>query len=587
MYSFINLKKIYKQNFHNTIIFYGFIIGILSGLVAALFYYCLEFMIYFFNEFVSGKDLVKPAGEHLSFNIGGGLNLTYIFFILPIFGSLVSGLLTTFFAPAAKGNGTDATIEVFHKKKGELSLKDSFIKSVASIFVLSTNCSSGREGPILQICGGIGSYIAAIRKKNTVKRRIFLLAGAAGGLGAIFRAPLGGALTSIEVLYKEDFESEALLPCVVSSVTAYTVFTLIFGHRTIFSLGVINFNYGDLLFYLCLGFLSAGAGWLYATILEQVRKKADTLTIKPYLIPMIGGIVVSIIGYFVPESLGSGAGILQLALYGKYTAIALFLFALAKMFTTSFTIGMGSSGGLFGPSLVIGAMIGGGFAYSVNYFFPGTIEYPSSFIVVGMASFFAGIAHAPIASVIMVCEMTGSYVLLPPLLLVSVISIFLSKKSIFKNQVKNRLFSMAHHQETAECFLRQKRISQIYKKYKQDDIVYSDMTTNNFLKLVDLSHNSDFIVIDRSGKLVGGISLNELRINKNVRNKSGMKVEEIARKVNSVKLEDDLYVGLQRFLHERFYKLPVVDDFGFVKGFIRYRDIIRTLQNPDAELDCP
>ena len=226
-------------------------------------------------------------------------------------------------------------------------------------------------------------------------------------------------------------------------------------------------------------------------------------------------------------------------------------------------------------------MLGGGFAYTVNYFAPGTIEYPSSFIVVGMAGFFAGVAHAPIASVIMVCEMTGSYVLLPPLLLVSVISIFLSKKSIFKNQVKNRLFSMAHHQETAECFLRQKKVSQIYKKYKQDDIVYSDMDTKSFFKFVDLSHNSDFIVINRQGKLIGGISLSECRINKVSTSKKGIKIEEIARKVNCVNLDDDLYVGLQKFLHERFYKIPALDDNGIVKGFIRYRDIIRTLQNPE------
>lgn len=577
MNNFSSFYRFLRQNFYNTILFYGFIIGIISGLIASLFYYCLEFMIYFFNDFIAGHSIAKPSGENLSFYLGRSLHLSLIFFILPLFGSLISGLLTTYIAPLAKGNGTDAMINVFHNKKGELSLKDSFVKAIASIFSLSTNCSVGREGPILQICGGIGSFIAKLRKKNTVDRSIFLLAGAAGGLGAIFRAPLGGALTSIEVLYKEDFESEALLPCIVSSVTAYTVFTLIFGTQNIFNLGTIKFIYSDISFYLILGILSAYSGWLLSTLLASVRSFSDKLKIRKWLTPMIGGLVLCIVGFFVPESLGSGSGVLQLTLLGKYSALMLLVFFVAKIITTSFSTGTGISGGIFGPCLVIGALIGGFFAYTVNHFFPGTIQYPSAFIVVGMASFFAGVAHAPIASVIMVCEMTGSYILLPPLLLVSAVSILLSKKGVFIHQVKNRFFSMAHHQESAELFLRQKKVHQIYKKLKQDDIVYNDLNISDFIKLFDISHNSDFIVVDRQGKLVGGISIGDIKNDKNI---SKLKVSDYVRKVNFVNLEDDLYIGAEKFLNEKFYKIPVVDSNMHVKGFIRYRDIIRIFQNP-------
>jgi chloride channel protein, CIC family len=577
------VKNFYKKIFNREIIFYSVIIGVLSGLSASLFYYLLEFAKHFINVYIAGKSLTVPVGEHIFFNFGESLNLSHVYFLLPAIGAFISGLLVYFFAPSAKGNGTDATIKAFHREKGRIEPKVPFIKSLASIFVISTNGSSGREGPILQICGGIGSYLARLLNKNTFTKRIFLLAGAAGGLGAIFRAPLGGAITSIEVLYREDFETEALLPCIISSVTAYTVFTAIFGHKPIFDVGVIGFHSSEIPIYIILGFLCAFLGRMYINIFDYVSEKAESLNgkMKPYFITLIGGLLVGFVGYFVPQSLGSGDGFIQEAFFGKFALLTFILIAFAKMLTTSLTLGSGSSGGVFGPSLVIGAMIGGGFASVFETYMPGMIEYPSSFIVVGMGSFFAGIASAPIASIIMVCEITQSYALLPPLLLVSVISIMFSKKSIFKNQVKNRLFSMAHHQETAECLLKQKKVKDHSKKFKEDDIVNEDLSIEDLMDKIESSHNSDFIVVDKDFKLKGGISISSIKsclskFNKTCDHKN-LKVKDIAKKISFVYEEDDLYFGLQRLLHESFYKMPVLDEEDTLVAYIRYRDVLTSL----------
>ena len=572
--------KFVKSNLYHEIIIFSFIIGACSGLVASLFYYVLEFMRHFINHYLVGRELVNAAGEHLSFlSIGNGPGLGWLFFILPAVGGLISGLLAYFFAPDATGNGTDAMIDCFHRKKGDFNAKSPLIKAIASIFVISTNGSSGREGPILQVCGGIGSLIAKITKKNTEKRRTYLLAGAAGGLGAIFRAPLGGALTSIEVLYKEDLETQSLVPCIISSVTAYTVFTLIFGHRQIFSVGAIGFEVTDLPFYLILGVICAYTGRLYIGTYERVSKYFSNLKIKSYMKPAIGGLIVGCIALLCPESLGGGFGYIQLSMFGKYTVITFLVIVLTKILTTSFTIGAGASGGVFAPTLTIGAMVGGFTAAAINYIYPGAIAYPSSFIVVGMCAFFAGVASAPIAAVIMVCELTQSYALLPPLLLVAVLSILMSKKSIYKNQVKNKLFSMAHHQETTECMLRQKTVGDVYKSYKNDDIIYEDMEPVELIKLLKSSHNSDFIVVDKNRKLIGGVSFSEYGglknlVDQDIENK---KMTDLIRNISSVSMKDDLYVALKTFLNENFYKLPVVDSEGVVQGYLRYRDILTAL----------
>ncbi len=419
-----------------TIYFYSFVTGLLIGLLTILFYKVLIFLLQF-NFQAVGQS---PLG-HLAL------------LILPIVGGLLTGLITYYWAPEAAGTGTELFLDTFHNKEGVMRRRSPWAKALASLCTLSTGGSAGKEGPTAQIGAGIGSTIGRLLKMGARAQRTLLLAGAAGGLGAIFRAPLGGALTAIEVLYKEDFESDALVPCIISSVTAYTVFSSVVGFGHIFNLEIESFHSPvELLFYIVLGFLCSGVGWLFVKFFHGMHDYVFArLPLWKPLIPAFGGLLVGCVIFFFPEVIGDGFGILQDSIDGEFggnwvTATRLFaFFALLKIVTTTFTVQSGGSGGVFGPSLFIGGMLGGLVGTLSHHFFPEHVTSVAPFIVVGMASFFAGVANASIAALVMVSELTGGYELLPPLMVVSVIALIFSRKwSIYRNQVKNKFFSRAH-----------------------------------------------------------------------------------------------------------------------------------------------
>jgi CIC family chloride channel protein len=248
--------------------FYSLLVGLVSGLGAAAFFSCLEWVKYFVLDYLAGYPMEVPAGEHLLHGLSHGTPKTWILFLAPAVGGLISGLIVYTWAPEAEGHGTDAMVDAFHNKNGDIRTRVPYLKSIASVITLATGGSAGREGPIVQIGGGFGSWLARVLKLDVRERRLLLLAGCAAGLGAIFRAPLGGAITSIEVLYTEDFESDAIIPCIMSSVVAYSVFTLVFGQQPIFATSGMTFtDPRELMFYAVLGLVCVPVGWLYARTL--------------------------------------------------------------------------------------------------------------------------------------------------------------------------------------------------------------------------------------------------------------------------------------------------------------------------------
>ena len=197
----------------------------------------------------------------------------WLVLLVPTVGGLISGVMVFTWAPEAEGHGTDAMIRAFHQGGGMIRTRVPFIKSLASIITIGTGGSAGQEGPIAQIGSGFGSYLARILKLPAGERRVLMLAGAAAGIGAIFRAPLGGALFAGEVLYSSSaFESAALLPCLASSIVAYSTFALFITPKPIFSLPVLSFQgLRDLPLYVGLTLVCAALGWLYVRVFYGMR----------------------------------------------------------------------------------------------------------------------------------------------------------------------------------------------------------------------------------------------------------------------------------------------------------------------------
>ncbi len=421
-------------------------------------------------------------------------------FLLPAVGGLLSGWLVYKFAPEAEGHGTDGALEAFHRKQGIIRGRVPIVKTIASIVTIGTGGSAGREGPIAQIGAGFGSFVATKLGLSVMDRRILLLAGMAGGVGATFRSPLGGALFAVEVLYRDpEFEHEGLIPCIISSIVAYSLFGAVTGWEPLLDTPLFRFDHPtELLLYLVLGIVCALFGVFYVKSFYGMRTLFRKVPIADWLKPALGGLLLGILALFIPQVLGSGYGWVQAALYGKMALWVMLTIALAKVVATSLTISSGGSGGVFAPSLVIGAMLGGAFGGMAEQLFPMLTQDPRAYVLVGMAGFFAGVANAPIATLIMVSELTGNYGLLAPLMLVCVIAMLVMRKnSIYEKQVACRFDSPAHLGDFVIDILEGVQVKSLAHKGRVPTVIPEGMTLPQILDTIAAAKTAYYPIIDQ------------------------------------------------------------------------------------------
>ncbi|HTO05786.1 MAG TPA: chloride channel protein [Myxococcota bacterium] len=575
---------------------YGLLVGACSGLAAAAFFVALELATHYALIELARAPLPPPPPGDALFarpELPLGPPRGWLILLLPALGGLGAGLLVYFLAPEAEGTGTDELIRAFHRARGVVRPRAPLVKALATIVTLATGGSAGKEGPVAHVGGGIGSLLAGLLRLSAHDRRILLLAGTAGGLGAIFRAPLGSAITAVEVIYREDFESEALVPAVVSSITAYTVFVLLLGGHRIFGIPELAaFRPIEIPGYVLLALISAPVGRAYIWTFHAVRRRVFArLPLWPPLRPMLGGLLVGLVCVLVPEAYGTGWGWLQRALDGELVISTLALVVGAKILTTSLTVGSGGSGGVFGPTLFIGGMLGALVGYGGAALAPAFFPNPAAYVLVGMASFFAGVASAPIGALLMVAEMSGGYVLLPPLMLVSILAILLARgKSIYENQEKDRFSSPAHFGDLTVNLLEEMRVGDVFRS---GDVPTAQPSTrfSALRELVFASEGATVPVVDASRRLVGLVTADQLRPVLDERQLDGFVVAgDIAAAPVFLLPDDDLYRAHELFRSSGAPRLPVIDPAdaddpraGPIVGMIDYRDMMRAYERELAK----
>ncbi len=586
---FRGLQGLFTTISPRTIYLYSIVIGVLSGLGALAFNEVLHAASQLtLNSWAHLPGPLTPEGAS-DLAVSAETPRRWLWVLLPVVGGLISGLLVKTFAPEAEGTGTDGYIDAFHNQAGSMRRRVPFVKSLATLATLASGGSAGKEGPIAQIGSGIGSALGRYLKMGARARRTMMVAGAAGGLGAIFRAPLGGALTAVEVLYKEDIETDALTPAILSSVTAYTVFSSVKGFGHVFSVSSEAFHAPvQLLFYAALGLVCSAAGYMYVRFLHGSKSLFfDRLPINKYLIPPIGGLLVGLVGLAYPQAMGQGFGyVQQLILHQPLGGIegtvrVLATLAVLKILTTSFTISSGGSGGVFAPSLFIGAMLGGVVGTLSHQFFPAIVPDVTPFVIVGMGAFFAGVANAPIASLVMVAEMTGAYELLPPLMVVAVLALVTSRRwSIYTTQVDNKFSTKAHLWEMNPDVLKRVTIGEAMNGvYLRSAIIPHDLTLGEIETLASESGESDLILQNDEGEFSGLLSFDDLGNRKELEHMSSLLVADdlVNRRPVCLSPTDNLIRALEFFGEGEFDKLPIVDTAEGGKkllGHVRYRDII-------------
>ncbi len=554
-------------------------VGLVAGCGAILFEEMLRKALYFFLHLPTGF-LEPRQGADAALVATLAASRSWLYLLIPAVGGLISGVLVFLIAPEAEGHGTDAMIEAFHTKGGYIRKRVPFVKILASAITIGSGGSAGKEGPIAQIGAGFGSFLAGLLKLKPRDRRILVLAGAAGGIGAIFHAPLGAALFAPEVLYREaEFEFEAILPCIVAAIVASSVFDQWYGRTALFSPGPVNFEPRELLPYVLFGGLCALVGYVYIKVFYGARDHFfRRVQIPKILKPALGGAILGIIAFFVPQIMDGGYGWIQAAMEGKIFWGLMLLLVFMKILATSATISSGGSGGVFGPSVFIGAMLGGAFGSLGHQLAPGWVVYPGSFVVVGIGGFFAGVAKVPISSIIMSCEMCGSYTLLVPLMVVATTSFLLLRRtSLYEKQLVDRLASPAHMGEFARGVLENMHVHEAMV-VRPVTMIPENMPFEMLIKLVTGSQDSYFPVVDAQGKLTGILSVNDLRA---ILFEESLVKVVVARDVATLNVvtvswDESLQNALDKMIRLNVDELPVIraDDPSKIAGMISKRDII-------------
>ncbi|MGQ9920881.1 MAG: chloride channel protein [Desulfobacca sp.] len=555
------------------------IVGIIAGLGAILFEESLRWTLRHLLSLSTGFQ--EPGLEATAELVASlGSLRSWLFLVVPTLGGLAAGIIVFSVAPEAEGHGTDAMIDAFHRRGGYIRKRVPFVKIIASAITIGSGGSAGKEGPIAQIGAGFGSFLASVLRLHPRGRRLLVLAGAAGGIGAIFHAPLGAALFATEVLYRAaEFEFEAILPCIISAIVASSIFDQYFGRQALFAPGPVDFQLIELLPYCLFGVVCAAVGFVYIKVFYGSRDHFfKKLPLPKMLRPAIGGFLLGCVALLTPQIMDGGYGWIQAAMDGKMFWGTMLLLVFMKIIATSCTISSGGSGGVFGPSVFMGAMLGGAFGFAGHAIAPQWVLHPSAFVVVGIGAFFAGVAKVPISSIIMACEMCGNYKLLVPLMLVSAIAfILLGRTSLYEKQVGSRLASPAHRGEFARSLLAGLSV--------QDALVNRTVTLipentpfHELVKIVTAAKDYHFPVVNGDGRMTGIISINDIReviLEESIANLIVAK-DVATPNVVRVCLDESLHTALEKMAQINVDELPVVNaaEPDKIVGLISKRDII-------------
>lgn len=568
------------------------LVGIMAGIGASAFYCLLDIGKFLFLDAIAGYRPSGPLGEIPMMPETARPFSRWWLLIIPALGGVLSGWLVARFAPEAEGHGTDAAIDAYHHKAGSVRARVPLVKAIASAITIGSGGSGGREGPIAQIGSGLGALMARYLKLEPRERRILMASGMAAGIGAIFHAPMAGALFAAEVMYRElDLEYEVVIPAIISSVIAYAVFAVQFGWSPLFVTPAFVFESpAQLIPYLGLAVATAGGAILYIKAFYGVRTFFHKSKIPLWLRPAVGGLLTGVIGFFLPQALGTGYGIIQeLLLHGASAAETLtrlgipILLAVffAKIVTTSFSIGSGGSGGVFGPAVVIGGCLGGAVGLLMDWIFPGMNIEPGAFVIVGMAAFFGAAANTPISTIIMVSEMTGNYHLLVPSMWVCIIAYLMKRRfSLYENQLPSRFDAPVHRGNMVEGILKHATVGHALAREAAGVCITVRETASlrELLGIFSRYGQSSFPVVDGEGRLSGIVTGRELRSVFQTRGELDhlLITSDLVRPAVTVTMGDSLLVAVRRMAAATTEEVVVVDGSDATRpvGILSHRAIM-------------
>ena len=546
------------------------LVGLASGLGAVLFrWMILEFHTLFFD------------GGETAFGFLG----KYYVIILPALGGLVVGLLIRFLAREAKGHGVPEVMLAVATQKGRIRPRVAAVKSLASAICIGSGGSAGREGPIVQIGSSIGSAVGQWFRLPEDWVRLLVACGAAGGIAATFNAPIAGIFFGLELILRR-FTVRNFLFVGLSAIIAAAIATVFLGQSPTFTrIPPYIWSSGwELPLYILLGIAAAVVALGFVKALYKCEDIFEAWRFPEYIKPAVGGLAVGLIGLYYPQLFGVGYDGVESAILGEFAIGLLVALCVLKIVATSFTLGSGGSGGVFAPSLFIGAMLGEVFGRGANALFPSIATEPGAFGLVGMGAVFAATAHAPITAILIIFEMTRDYTIILPLMLAVVISTYIarrmSRESIYTLKVLRRGGRIIEGEMDP---LQSITVGEIMTH--DFPTVSTEMPVTKLVRMLERTGHHGFPVIDKKKGLYGVVTLTDVEEGLK-RNVPHLKVGDIVTR-NPVTAYPDQSVRdiMLRLGTMDVGRIPVVsrDDPSQMLGVLRRHDIIRAYHKSVAD----
>ncbi len=556
------------------------VIGVIAGLGAIVFYEALRLATAFFLGLLAGYHVPTPALEG---NAAGSSTYARAWAIplVVTLGGLLAGFIVYTWAPEAEGHGTDAAIDAVHHNPRMIRVRAIAVKIVASAITIGSGGSGGREGPTAQISAGFGSLLARVLDLSPEDGRIAVSVGIGSGIGAIFSAPLGGAVLAADIVYREDFETAALLPGMFASIIAYAIFGAVYGYTPLFGIaGGFHFHGPDLAWFAIIGLLAGGIGLLYSKSFYGVVDLTKRLPFSRKLRPAVGALLVGLMALGLPEVLGTGYGWIQKGLDTGLPHVPLYIIIalpFARIAATSFSIGTGGSGGVFGPGMVIGAFTGLAVWRILEPIGPAVGHDPTPYVVVGMMAVFGGISRAPLAVMIMVAEMTGTITMVVPAIVAVAISWFIVRHfddSIYRSQLRDRADSPGARLQFGLPLLVSRTVEGVAKPPRL--VLSSAMTASAALRAARGAGVTGAPVVDEHGRYLGAADVDGLAA---LAEEGGDKASAgLAADVTSVTVAPTatLDVGLEALMQAHHTWIAVTAGDRQVVGILAASDIVST-----------
>lgn len=581
---FSKKKFVPGENFLMVVI--ASVIGIIAGFANICFRSATEFVQH--TIFVHGYAIASQGGWHI-----------LLLPLIPMSGMILLIPLSLLFPGQVNGYGFTQFLRKVNLQGGRINFRTVIIKILSCSLTIGTGNSAGVEGPIAQVGGALGSQIGQFFRVSGDRMKVYIAAGCAGGVGAMFNAPIAGVFFASEIVLLGTYEISSFSALVISSAMATVVSRAYYGEVPAFPISdftIVN-PFTEIPLYIIMGVLIGFIAVFHIKIFYSVRDRFEQFDINPQLKPILGAFIIGVSAMLFPQIMGDGYEYIKHVLSGDSTLLIMVCLILIKILATAVTLGSGGSGGVFAPALFIGAVSGGSFGSIVHYLLPNSTAPVGAYAAVGIGAFLAASTHAPLTAIFLLFEMTGDYRIIIPIMLSSIIGTVVATR-INEDSIDTVDFTREGidiHEGRETAVMKSIPVGRILTE--DVDFISETANADQLLQIFSMATDSFYFpVIDDTGRMTGIISLQDVKtILHDEKLRCDATVGKVcARDVVFLTPDDNLYTAMCLFDRKGYDEIPVVEsaDSKWVVGMLKRRDVLyaynqEVLKRGISQRSCP